>query len=78
MWVGAKRESWEEIGNRILKSAGVEDGDAESIRSTYLEIVSQALSGVAGALSARAREDVACTDGHEGAPEAAGGTSYLV
>lgn len=76
MWVGAKRQSWEEIGNRILKSAGVEDGDAESIRSTYLEIVSQALSGVAGALSARAREDVACTDGHEAAPEAAGGTSF--
>ena len=76
MWVGAKRQSWEEIGNRILKSAGVEDGDAESIRSTYLEIVSQALSGVAGALSARAREDVACTDGHEGAPQAAGGTSF--
>jgi flagellar motor switch protein FliN/FliY len=54
----------------------VEDGDAESIRSTYLEIVSQALSGVAGALSARAREDVACTDGHEAAPQAADGTSF--
>ncbi len=76
MWVGAKRPSWEEIGNRILKSAGVEDGDTESIRSTYLEIVSQALSGVAGALSARAREDVACTDGHEAPPDAAGGTSF--
>jgi flagellar motor switch protein FliN/FliY len=76
MWVGAKRQSWEEIGNRILKSAGVEDGDAESIRSTYLEIVSQALSGIAGALSARARADVACTDGHEATPPASGGTSY--
>jgi flagellar motor switch protein FliN len=76
LWVGAKRQSWEEIGNRILKSAGVEDGDAESIRSTYLEIVSQALSGVAGALSARAREDVACTDGRQAVPEAAGGTSF--
>jgi len=76
MWVGAKRQSWEEIGNRILKSAGVEDGDTESIRSTYLEIVNQALSGVASALSARAREDVACTDGHEAPPDATGGTSF--
>ena len=77
MWVGAKRRSWEEIGNRILKSAGVEDCDPESIRSTYLEIVSQALSGVASALSVRARLEVACADGHEALPSASGdGTSY--
>ncbi len=72
MWVGAARQNWEEIGNRILKSAGVEDGDPESIRSTYLEIVNQALSGVAGALSARARQEVACKDGREAAPPVSG------
>lgn len=72
MWVGAKRQSWEEIGNRILKSAGVEDGDSESIRSTYLEIVNQALSGIAGALSTRARQEVACQDGREAPPMASG------
>jgi flagellar motor switch protein FliN len=68
MWVGAERKNWEEIGNRILKSAGVEDGDPDSIRSTYLEIVSQALSGVAGKLSARARQEVACQKGREATP----------
>jgi flagellar motor switch protein FliN/FliY len=68
MWVGAERKNWEEIGNRILKSAGVEDGDPDSIRSTYLEIVSQALSGVAGKLSARARQEVACQNGREATP----------
>ena len=73
MWVGAKRQSWEEIGNRILKSAGVDDGDSDSIRSTYLEIVGQALSGVASALASRARADVACTDGHEAVPPGSGG-----
>lgn len=77
LWVGAKRQSWEEIGNRILKSAGVDDGDADSIRSTYLEIVGQALSGIASALASRAHEDVACTDGHEAPPPGSGGgTSY--
>lgn len=76
MWVGAAAQSWNEIGNRILKSAGVDDGDRESIRSTYLEIVSQALSGVAGALSARARTDVACEDGHEASPVPGDGTGY--
>jgi flagellar motor switch protein FliN/FliY len=76
MWVGAARQSWNEIGNRILKSAGVDDGDQESIRSTYLEIVNQALSGVAGALSARARTDVACEDGHEATPVPGDGSGY--
>jgi len=77
IWIGARRQSWEEIGNRILKSAGVEDGDPESIRSTYLEIVNQALSGVASALSARARTEVACVDGQEAPPSASGdGLSY--
>jgi flagellar motor switch protein FliN len=70
IWIGAEPKSWEEIGNRILKSAGVEDGDPESIRSTYLEIVSQALSGVASKISARARQEVSCKDGHEAAPPA--------
>jgi len=76
MWVGAAQQSWNEIGNRILKSAGVDDGDQESIRSTYLEIVNQALSGVAGALSARARTDVACEDGHEATPVPGDGSGY--
>jgi flagellar motor switch protein FliN/FliY len=65
-WVGACRQSWEDIGNQILRGAGVEDGDTESIRGTYLEIVNQALSGVASALAARARQDVACTEGRQG------------
>ncbi len=73
LWIGATRHSWEEIGNRILKSAGVDDGDAESIRSTYLEIVNQALSGMAGSLSTRARQEVACENGHEAMPEASDG-----
>ena len=68
LWVGARRESWEEIGNQILRSAGVDDGDAESIRGTYLEIVNQALSGVASALSVRLHQEVTCKDGREAAP----------
>lgn len=76
LWVGAAQQSWNEIGNRILKSAGVDDGDRESIRSTYLEIVNQALSGVAGALSARARTDVACEEGQEATPATSDGAGY--
>ncbi|HXA66873.1 MAG TPA: flagellar motor switch protein FliN [Bryobacteraceae bacterium] len=68
-WIGAATESWEEIGNRVLKSAGVDDGDQETIRSTYLEIVSQALSGVASAISKRARRETSCLEGRTAPPE---------
>ena len=68
VWVGAGPKSWEEIGNRVLRSAGIEDSDRDSIHSTYLEIVNQALSGLAGTLSNRAGREISCQDGREGAP----------
>jgi flagellar motor switch protein FliN/FliY len=68
-WIGATTKSWEEIGNRVLKSAGVDDGDQETIRSTYLEIISQALSGVAGALSKRTRRGTSCLEGRTAPPQ---------
>ncbi len=45
IWVAAASRSWEEIGNRVLRSAGVDDATPADIRSTYLEIVNQSLSG---------------------------------
>lgn len=68
-WIGAATKSWEEIGNRVLKSAGVDDGDQETIRGTYLEIISQALSGVAGALSKRTRKETSCLEGRTTPPQ---------
>lgn len=68
VWIGAGSHTWEEIGSRVLKSAGVEDQTPDDIRSTYLEIINQALSGVAGAISARARKEVSCTEGRSAPP----------
>jgi len=68
VWIGAATKSWEEIGNRVLKSAGVDDGDEDTIRSTYLEIISQALSGVAGTLSNRARREISCLEVRKSPP----------
>ncbi len=68
-WVGAATKSWEEIGNRVLRSAGVDDGDAETIRSTYLEIINQAFSGIAGAVAARTGREVSCLEGKAAAPQ---------
>jgi len=70
IWVAAAANSWQQIGGRVLKSAGVEDSDPESIRSTYLEIVHQGLSGIAGVLSRRAGREVSCLDGQAAAPPA--------
>jgi flagellar motor switch protein FliN/FliY len=55
----------------VLRGAGVDDATPEDIRSTYLEIVNQGLSGVASAISVRARKEVACTEGRTAPPGAA-------
>jgi flagellar motor switch protein FliN len=74
IWAGATAKSWTEIGGRVLRNAGIEDGDAESIRNTYLEIVRQALGAFAGTLSARAHKEVSCAGGQEVPPPSAGGS----
>jgi flagellar motor switch protein FliN len=77
IWVGAAAGTSQEIGNRVLRSAGVDDATAEDIRSTYLEIVNQSLSGVASAVTARIRKEVACVEGQSRPPTpAAGLASY--
>ena len=73
IWVGAASGISQEIGNRVLRSAGVDDATAEDIRSTYLEIVNQSLSGVASAATARIRKEVACVEGQSRPPAAAPG-----
>lgn len=81
IWIAAGNAVWQEIGNRVLQSAGVDDATPEDIRSTYLEIVNQSLSGAATALSAKARKEVSCGDGRSAPPsaaEAANGYRYEV
>jgi flagellar motor switch protein FliN/FliY len=68
IWIGAGSQSWEEIGSRVLRSAGVDDAPPEDIRGTYLEIVNQSLAGVASAVSTRVRKEIACLEGHAAAP----------
>jgi flagellar motor switch protein FliN len=73
IWVGAAAGTSQDIGNRVLRSAGVDDATAEDIRSTYLEIVNQSLSGVASAITARIRKEVACVEGQSLPPTLAPG-----
>lgn len=77
IWTGAPNDTWQEIGNRVLRNAGVDDPAADDIRSTYLEIVSQTLSGVASAASTRAGKEISCEQGKtEPPPPSHAGTVF--
>jgi flagellar motor switch protein FliN/FliY len=65
LWLIATEADWAAVGRRILLSAGLEDGDPDSIKSTYLETLGQALSGLAQALSGRLGREVTPAGGKE-------------
>ncbi len=53
------------IGEQILKAAGVEEANAEDLKSTYKEALGQALSSLAQSLTGRIGREVTCADGGE-------------
>lgn len=65
LWLASAETDWTAAGTHILRAAGLgpEDTDADSIRSSYLETLSQALGGLAQDLSARAGREVTPKDG---------------
>jgi flagellar motor switch protein FliN len=65
VWIEAPEKHWVEAGNQILRGAGIEDADGPTIRSTYVEILGQALSGIAQDFSSRLGREVACSEGGE-------------
>jgi flagellar motor switch protein FliN/FliY len=69
-WVVASEAAWTAAGGHVLRAAGIEENDAASLKSTYLETVGQALSGVATAIGGRLGREVNCTGGEESAPAA--------
>ena len=77
MVVSATESAWEKLGGEALKAAGVDELDRDSVRGTYLEILSQALSGVASELGARLGRNISAVDGRE-IPVAPGDVSQTV
>ncbi len=65
VWVGAPEAAWLEIGSQILRGAGIEITDPSDARNTYLEILSQACSGLAQAIGRRVAAEVVCEGGAE-------------
>ncbi len=67
-WVAASEAGWTAAGAHVLRAAGIEENDAASLKSTYLETISQALSGIAATMTGRLGREVNCTGGAESPP----------
>jgi flagellar motor switch protein FliN/FliY len=65
VWIAASEAGWTAAGGHVLRAAGIEESDADSLKSTYLETISQALSGIAGAIGGRMGHEVTCNGGEE-------------
>jgi flagellar motor switch protein FliN/FliY len=65
LWVGAPEAAWLEIGSHILRGAGIDVTGPSDARNTYLEILSQACSGLAQAIAKGVGKEVVCEGGSE-------------
>jgi flagellar motor switch protein FliN len=74
IWVGAPAQTWNELGARTLRAAGIETVEAADAKNTYLEILSQSLSGFSQSLGGRLGCEVTCTRGEESAQPPGEGT----
>jgi flagellar motor switch protein FliN/FliY len=63
--VAIHHASWRDIGSRALIAVGIEEPAEADIRATYLELLTQALSGLARFLTAKAGSEVALDSGEE-------------
>ena len=68
VWVGASEAVRSGIGAEALKGAGIDNASADDCRGTYLELLQQALSGLAGGLTARMGREVLPQNGKLAAP----------
>jgi flagellar motor switch protein FliN/FliY len=63
MYLAAAEADWKLASGWILKAAGIEDSDDETLRSTFFEVTNQALASVARAMSAKLGHEVTPHDG---------------
>ena len=77
-WVTASEAAWTTAGGYVLRAAGIEESDPASLKSTYLETVSQALSGIAGAMGPRVGHEVNCSGGEESSRAMGGDIAWAV
>jgi flagellar motor switch protein FliN len=67
-WVGAPRATWEFVGTLTLKAAGIETPAVADIKKTWMEIVGQWVSELAGSLRSALGTEASGIAGSEKAP----------
>lgn len=65
IWAGTPEEVSLSLANRVLAAAGVEEVGPDEARSTYHELVQQAMAAMAAAVGAKLGKEVACVGGEE-------------
>ena len=68
VWIVAPPGCAEASGSHVMRALGVEDSSAEEQKSTFLEILNQALAGLAQALTGRLKREVNHVGGGESRP----------
>ena len=70
---------WREIGTRALVAVGLENPEESDVKATYLELLTQALSGLARFLTSKAGTEVTLESGAEAPmPGSSGGRRFSV
>ena len=77
VWVAAAEADWSAVGGHVLQAAGIEESDPAGLKSTYIEIVGQVLSGLEQAFTGRLGEEVLRKGGEETA-DAPGDASWML
>jgi flagellar motor switch protein FliN/FliY len=72
--VAAGNSVWREIGTRALVAVGLDDPEESDVRATYLELLTQALSGLARFLTSKAGSEVTLESGAEASLPASSGS----
>jgi flagellar motor switch protein FliN/FliY len=65
IWIVAAKDVWESLAGLTLETAGVSDAGEDDLRSTWHEVMSQTVAGVANGLTADTLREVAASGGRE-------------
>ncbi len=65
LWLVAGGDVWTSLAARTLEAAGLGDATEEDLRSTWQELVSQTMAGVADSLTAQTYREVTLSGGKE-------------
>ncbi len=78
LWVGAPEQAWLTVGRKALQAAGIDEADPADLKSTWHEILTQALSATAQAIGARLGREAVCQPGRESADAPETGAGFPV